>query len=86
MFDPWIRKIWRRKRQSTPVFLPGKSHGQRRLAGLESMGSKRVRRDLTVKQLCMLMAHIYDTKRATKMSLQDASLQLPPLLTLFFFF
>ena len=25
----------------TPVFLPGKSHGQRRLAGLQSTGSKR---------------------------------------------
>ena len=24
---------WRRKWQSTPVFLPGKSHGQRNLAG-----------------------------------------------------
>ena len=24
-FDPWIRKIWRRKWQPTPVFLPGKS-------------------------------------------------------------
>ena len=24
-FDPWVRKIlWRRKRQPTPVFLPGK--------------------------------------------------------------
>ena len=33
-FDPWIRKIsWRRKWQVTPVFLPGKSHGQRSLVG-----------------------------------------------------
>ena len=24
---------WRRKWQATPVFLPGKSHGQRNLAG-----------------------------------------------------
>ena len=32
-FDPWARKIpWRRKWQSTPVLLPGKSHGQRSLA------------------------------------------------------
>ena len=32
--DPWIGKIpWRRKRQRPPVFLPGKSHGQRNLAG-----------------------------------------------------
>ena len=29
-FDPWVRKIpWRRKCQSTPVFLPGESYGQR---------------------------------------------------------
>ena len=31
-FDPWVSKIpWRRKWQPTPVFLPGKSHGQRSL-------------------------------------------------------
>ena len=29
-FDPCVGKIpWRRKWQPTPVFLPGKSHGQR---------------------------------------------------------
>ena len=33
-FNPWVRKIpWRRKLQSTPVFLLGESHGQRSLAG-----------------------------------------------------
>ena len=33
-FHPWSRKIpWRRKRQPTPVFLSGKSHGQRSLVG-----------------------------------------------------
>ena len=38
-FDPWVRKIpWRRKWQPTPVFLPGKSHGQRGLAGYSSWG------------------------------------------------
>ena len=31
--DPWIRTVpWRRAWQHTPVFLPGESHGQRRLA------------------------------------------------------
>ena len=31
---PWVRKIpWRRARQPTAVFLPGKFHGQRNLAG-----------------------------------------------------
>ena len=33
-FDPWVGKIlWRREWQSTPVFLPRKSQGQRSLAG-----------------------------------------------------
>ena len=33
-FDPWIGKILRsRKWQPIPVFLPGKFHGQRSLAG-----------------------------------------------------
>ena len=40
-FDPWARKIpWRRKWQSTPVFLPGKFHGQRSLAGYSLWGCK----------------------------------------------
>ena len=40
-FDSWVRKIpWRRARQSTPVFLPGESHGQRSQAGYSSWGSK----------------------------------------------
>ena len=40
-FDPWVGKIpWRRKRHPSSVFLPGKSHWQRSLAG--SMGSQRV--------------------------------------------
>ena len=33
-FDPWVGKIpWSRKGKATQVFLPGKSHGQRNLAG-----------------------------------------------------
>ena len=32
--DPWVGRIpWRRKWQSTPVFLPGESDGQRSLVG-----------------------------------------------------
>ena len=36
---------WRRKWQPTPVFSPGKSHGQRRLAGYSPWGHKRVKQD-----------------------------------------
>ena len=42
-FDPWVRKIpWRREWLPTPVFLPGKSHGQRSLAGYSPWGSQTV--------------------------------------------
>ena len=39
--SPWVRKIsWRWKWQSTPVFLPRKSHGQRSLASYGPWGRK----------------------------------------------
>ena len=40
---------WRRAPQPTPVFLPGKSHGQRSLAGCSTWGHKRVRHDWVTK-------------------------------------
>ena len=44
--DPRVRKIpWRGAWQPTPVFLPGESHGQRSLAGLQSTGLYRVEHD-----------------------------------------
>ena len=40
-FDPWVEKTpWRKKRQLTPIFLPGKSHGRRSLAGYSLWGHK----------------------------------------------
>jgi len=38
-FNPWLSKIpWRRKWRPTLVFLPGKLHGQRSLAGCSPWG------------------------------------------------
>ena len=38
---PWVGMIpWRRKWQPTPAFQPGKSHGQRSLAGYSPWGHK----------------------------------------------
>ena len=49
--DPWFRKIpWRRAWHSTPVFLPGESHGLRNLAGYSSQGHSQT-------QLKWLSAH-----------------------------
>ena len=41
VFDPWVGKSpWKRKWQPTPVFFPGKSHGQRALVGYSPWGYK----------------------------------------------
>ena len=41
MSNLWTGKIpWRREWQPTPIFLPGKSHGQRSLTGFSSWGCK----------------------------------------------
>ena len=42
--------LWSRKWQHMPVFLPGKSHGQRSLKGYSPQGCKRVRHNLMTKQ------------------------------------
>ena len=40
-FSSWVWKVpWRRRWQSTPVFLPGESHGERSLAGYNPQGHK----------------------------------------------
>ena len=58
---PWVRKVpWRRKWQPTPVFLPGKSHAQRSLAGYSAQGC-RVRHDWAPIHVtrCMLCMRVY---------------------------
>ena len=40
-FDPWVGMVlWGRKWQTTPVFLPGESHGQRSLVDSSPWGRK----------------------------------------------
>ena len=47
---PWVGKLpWRRKWKPTPVFLSGKSHGPRSLAGYSAWG-RRARHILATKQ------------------------------------
>ena len=50
---------WGRKWQPSPVFLPGKSHGQRSLESSSPWGHKRVKHDLATKQqqnnLCLYL-------------------------------
>ena len=50
-FYPWIGKIpWSRNWQPKPVFLPGKSHGQRSLAVYSPWSCKTVGHNLVTKQ------------------------------------
>ena len=57
----WVGKIsWRRKWQPTPVFLPGKVHGQRSLGGYSPWGHKE---SDTTEQLST--AHNTHTKKKT---------------------
>ena len=44
--------FWRRKWQPTPVFLPGKSHGRRKLVGYSPWGRKES--DTTERHLLLL--------------------------------
>ena len=56
-FNPWVGKIpWRRKWHPTPVFLPGKFHGRRSLAGyVQSMGLQKQMR-LSTAARCSTLA------------------------------
>ena len=58
-FDSWVGKIpWSRKWQLTPVFLPGKSHGQRSLVGYRPWGHKEP--DTTEHTpICLLLELVY---------------------------
>ena len=56
-YDPWVGKIpWSRKWQPTPIFLPGKSHGQKNLADYRLWGHKEL--DTTPARQCLLI-HLY---------------------------
>ena len=60
MFDPWVRKFSRRRKwQPTPVYLPGKFHGQRSLADYSPWGRKKVEHDLATKQQQPSWVHLF---------------------------
>ena len=60
--------FWRRKWQPTPVFLPGESHEQRSLVGLQSMGCKELDK---AKQLTHTHTHTHTHTRALKWPSND---------------
>ena len=75
-FDPWVGKIlWRRKRQPTPVFLPGKSHGQSSLVGYSSGGGHK---ESDTTEYILLVKYIYAAAAAAK-SLQSCPTLCDPI-------
>ena len=61
-FNPWVRKVpWRRKWQPTPVFLPGKSPGQRHQAGYSPWGCK----ELDTTERLQTHTHIFSNQSSS---------------------
>ena len=70
-FNPWVGKIsWRRKWQPTPVFLPGKSHGQRNLVGYSPWGCKE---SDTTERLHFHFHHTFDKRVSSNQMKKKAS-------------
>ena len=72
---PWVDKIpWRRKWQPTSIFLPGKSHGQRRV---QSMGSQRVGHDWVTKPLLFIRMRFYNSQSISRNMFLTGTLNQP---------
>ena len=62
-FDPYVGKItWRRTWQSTPVFLPGESHGQRSMVGYCLQAHKESDMNEATQHACMHIGNRYVLK------------------------
>ena len=89
-FNSWIRKIpWRRKWKPTPVFLPGKSEGQRSLVGCSPWGPKKVGHNLAIKTTTKFNSTTKIFQRSSLFSMVFNSLGTgshSPLLSFFFFY
>ena len=69
---------WRRKWQPTPVFLPGKSHGERSLAGYSPWGRKKVRQNLATTNSILSTYHDIFSHSLCSCSCQIQSLLISP--------
>ena len=69
-FNPWVRKIpWRKEWQPTPVFLPGKFHGQRSLVGYSTGGCKASDMTEHMQEVCA---------NSTSLSVRSEYIIIPP--------
>ena len=78
-FNSWVGKSpWRRNWWPTPVFLPGKSHGQRRLAGYSTWGHKE---SDTTERLTLSILHTRNHSNRWKYSIEYDKILVPMELT-----
>ena len=75
-FKPWVGKIpWRRTWPPAPVFSPGRSHGQRNLAGHSPRGHRRLN---TTEHTCTLLGIPEETPKRVQFSRSVVSDSLRP--------
>ena len=73
-FNPWVGKIpWRRKWQPTVVFLPGKFHGERSLAGYSLWGCKELD---TTERLTHTHTHTNTGKNKTYIEIKNKAMNI----------
>ena len=78
-FDLWVMKIpYSRKWQPTPVFLPGKFHGQRRLVGYSSWGCKEsdMTEQLNTEVMVELEDYLRNCQSAAELGERELSCQM----------
>ena len=78
-FNSWVGKIpWRRDWLPTPVFLPGKPHGQRSLAGCSTWGH---RESDSTERLTLSILHTRNHPKHWKYSIEYDKVLVPMELT-----
>ena len=78
-FNSWVGKSpWRRDWLPTPVFLPGKPHGQRSLAGYSTWGHKE---SDTTERLTLSILHTRNHSKHWKYSIEYDKILVPMELT-----
>ena len=83
-FDPWVGKIpWRRKWQSIPALLPGKSHGWRSLIGYSPWVAKSWTRLSDFNQSLTQVGHSFSFKEQVSFNFMAAESWLLLLLSHF---
>ena len=67
-----------KKMATTPVFLPGKSHGQRGLEGYNPWGRKRIRHDSVIKRKQHFTDKVAEAEWSHNQEVKDPRLKSKP--------